>query len=76
MPQPDFDWTIDDAPLEGEARPPGGGLEPRRPGLIPPARRVRRPWPRWAWLALLGLAAAAVLAGYGFTRLGWRRLEQ
>ncbi len=75
MTQPDFDWTFDDAPLEGEARPGGGGPASQRPGLIPPARRARKPWPRWAWLALAGLAVSALLVAYGVTRVGWRRIE-
>ncbi len=76
MTQPDIDWTFDDAPVEGEAGPAGGaGPTPRRPGLIPPVRRARKPWPRWAWLALGALVVAALAGGYLFTRLGWRQLE-
>jgi hypothetical protein len=76
MTKPDFDWTFEDTPLEGEGRPASAGGPERRQSRWYAPRRKREPWPRWAWLALFGLAASVIAGAYVFTRLGWQRVEQ
>src|SRR5215207_181901 len=76
MAKPDFDWTFEDVPLEGDERPASaGGAGTPRPGESRP-RPKRQPWPRWARLAVLTLAVSGLLAGWLVTRLGWQRVEQ
>ncbi|MEP7358359.1 MAG: hypothetical protein ABI847_14020 [Anaerolineales bacterium] len=72
MTKPDFEWTMENAPHEEDPWPTstsGGAAGSQRPG-VDLSRRKRQPWPRWAWLVLVGLAVSAIAGAYVFTQVG------
>ena len=69
MAKPDLEWTLDDAPVEGEppAAPPG-----RVPPPNPPAPRPSGQRPRRGWLGLAAIFFLMAVAALAVQFLRWR----